>query len=91
MVLKEDFELVRYVGFRKIDAFVSKEHLFHLGKLLLRRIDLAEDQTNLLGDEGDVLLGVVQEVVRLVVFRGGCEGVEGEEVGSDDREEHEKG
>ncbi|RCU24865.1 hypothetical protein DVA79_20545, partial [Acinetobacter baumannii] len=75
---------------RKIDAFVAEELLFHLGKLLLRRINLAEDQSDLLGDEGDVLLGVVEETVCLVVFRGVCEGVEREEVGGDDGKQHEE-
>lgn len=81
-MVEEEFELVGDVGPRKIEAFVAEELLFHLGQLLLGGVDLSEDERDLLGDEGDVLLGVV-------VFWGRCEGVEGEQVCGEDREEHE--
>lgn len=88
-MVEEEFELVGDVGPRKIEAFVAEELLFHLGQLLLGGVDLSEDERDLLGDEGDVLLGVVEEVLGVVVFWGRCEGVEGEQVCGEDRQEHE--
>lgn len=90
VVVEEEFELVGEIGAGKIETLVAEEVFFHLGKFLLGGIDLGEDEGDLLGDEGDVLVGVVEEAVRLLVFWGGGEGVESEEVGGDDGEEHEK-
>lgn len=87
---EERLELGGDVGSGEIDAVVAEELLLHLGELLLGGGDLAEDEGDLLGDEGDVLAVVAEEVP---VGGGGAgvgEGVEGEDVGGDDGEEHEE-
>lgn len=87
MAFEEDLELGGDVGAGKVEAFVPEELLLHLGELLLGGIDLPEDEGHLLGEEVDVLVGVVEEA--LLGLRGGiCEGVEGKDVGGDDGQEH---
>lgn len=74
MALEVQLELVGNIGSRKIDAFITQKLLFHLGEFLLGRIDLSEDQGDLLGDERDVLGSVDMRVILSVVW-GVCEGV----------------
>lgn len=83
---EKEFEFVGSVISGKVDAFVAEEVFFHLGKFLLRQIDLSENEGDLFGDEGEVF---VKKVVVVKIFWGRGEGIEGKEVGGDDGEDHE--
>lgn len=83
MATEKEFEFVGSVISGKVNVLVAEEVFFYLGKFLLRHIDLLENEGYLFGDEGEVL------VVGVKIFWGRIEGVEGEEVGGDDGEDHE--
>ena len=86
-MLKIEFEFTGNVGSGKVNVFVAKKLFFHLDKFFLGGIDLSENERDLFGDEGEVVLGVEKGVVG-VVLRGGSEGIEGKEIGGDDTEDH---
>lgn len=88
MALKKESELVSDVGSGEIDALIAKNLLLHLSKLLLRDIDLAENQRNLLRYEGNVLVGAMEREIFAISGRV-SEGVYGEEIGGDYGNEHE--
>lgn len=86
MAVEEELELGSDVGSRKIEAFVAEKLFLHLGKLLLGRIDLLHDESDMVGDERHVLVGQVG--CRLGVFGRVSEGIESEEIRRDDGDEH---
>lgn len=79
--VEEGVELLCDVGSGEIEVFVAEELFLHLGQLLLGVIDFSEDEGDLVRDEGDVV-GMVRNWRR-------SESVEGEEIGEEQREEHE--
>lgn len=84
MALQKQLKLARSIGPGKIDALVPKKLLLHLRQFLLRRLDLSDNQRDLLGNERDVLVGMLSWV-GLILWRR-CEGVESEKIGGDNRE-----
>lgn len=88
MAVKKEFELVSDVGSGEVDGLIAKNLLLHLSKLLLRYIDLSENQRNLLRDEGNVLVGGMKREILAISGRV-SEGVNCKEIGGDYGNEHE--